>query len=244
MKIKIEIAKSWNDLNESQMQKMAILVYSGKTGIIFDLRCFKILTGIRWFQLRKIVKIVYVLSQVPMSELKQHFNFIYQANDRTIFPAKINGFFAPLNKITNLTAEEFAVADDLHLKWRETQKKDYLIYLAAVLYSSTKQPRELFDKNNLPDKIKNFQKVQLPVLLSVELAYFGCKNHLAKRFPVAFPKNTKKVSSQKYGFGKVILQMAGGKFGNHEQTKTTNVYTFLEEFTENLKTAKDAKKNA
>lgn len=240
MKIKIEIAKSWNDLSESQMQKMASLIYSGKTGIIFDLRCFKILTGIRWFQLRKIAKIVYVLSQVPMSELKKHFNFIYQANDRTIFPAKINGFFAPLNKITNLTVDEFSVADDLHIKWRETQNKDYLIYLAAVLYSTTKQPRESFDKNNLPDKIKHFQKVQLPVLLSVELSYFGCKNHLVKRFPKAFPTSTKKTNTSKYGFGKVILQMAGGKFGNHEQTKSTNIYTFLEEFNENLK---DAKKN-
>jgi hypothetical protein len=243
MKIEIKIPKSWNELSDSQFQKLAKLVYSGTTGIGFDLKCFKILLNIRWFQFRKSNNATYVLSQIPIKELKKHFDFIYKSNDRTIFPYKINGFFAPLNKITNVTAEEFSVADDLHIKWRETQNKDFLIYLAAVLYSKTKQPREVFDKNNLPDKIKHFQKVPLPILLCVELAYFGCKNNLVKRFPKAFPKGTKKVSSSKYGFGKVILEMAGGKFGNHEQTKTTNIYTFLEEFEQNLKNAKDGQKN-
>lgn len=243
MKIKINIPKSWNELTDSQFEKLARLFYSGKKGILFDLLCFKILVDIRWFQLSKMVKITYVLSQIPMSELKNYFEFIYKSNDRTIFPAKINGYFAPLDKITNITAEEFSVADDLHIKWRETQNKDFLIYLAATLYSISKQPRELFDKNNLPDKIKHFQKVPIHTLICVELAYFGCKNHLVKRFPKAFPatiSSSATKQSKKYGFGKVILQMAGGKFGNHEETKKTNVYTFLEEFNENLKNAKNA----
>lgn len=244
MSIKIAIPKSWNELTDSQFQQLAKLLLSGKQGVFFDLKCFRILLNIRWFQFRKRIHITYVLSQIPLKELKKHFDFIYQENDRTIFPYQINGFFAPLNKVTNITAEEFSVADDLHIKWRETKNKEFLIYLAAVLYSKTKQPREIFDKNNLPDKIKHFKKVPLSVLLCVELAYFGCKNNLVKRYPKAFPKTVKKVSRSKYGFGKVILQMAGGKFGNHEQTKSTNIYTFLEEFNENLKNAKDAQKNA
>lgn len=244
MKINLAIPKSWNELSDSQFQQLAILLVSGKEGVFFDLKCFRIVLNIRWWQLYKRIKLRYTLSQIPLRELKEHFDFIYTANDRTIFPEKINNFFAPLDKITNLTAEEFSVADDLHIKWRETKNKEFLIYLAAVLYSKTKQPREAFDKNNLPDKIKHFQKVPLAVLLCVELAYFGCKNNLVKRYPAAFPKATKKVSRKKYGFGKVILQMAGGKFGNHEQTKFTNIYTFLEEFEQNLKDAKDVKKNA
>lgn len=239
MPIRITIPKSWNELTDSQFQELAKLLVSEKQGVFFDLKCFRILQNIRWYQFRKRIHLNYVLSQIPMRELKKHFDFIYTKNDRTIFPDQINGFFPPLNKMTNLTAEEFSVADDLHIKWRETNKKENLIYLAAVLYSRTKQPREHFDKNNLPEKIKHFKKVPLPVLLCVELAFFGCKNNLVKRFPKAFPKSVKKVSRSKYGFGKVILQMAGGKFGNHEQTKSTDIYTFLEEFEENLKNAKD-----
>jgi len=243
MSIKIKIPKSWNELSDGQFKKLAKLLLSEKQGVAFDLKCFRILLDIRWWQFSKRMELTYVLSQIPIKELKKHFDFIYTTNDRTIFPAEINGYFAPFDKITNLTADEFSVADDLHIKWRQTQNKDYLIYLAAVLYSKTKQPREVFDKNNLPDKIKYFQKVTAADLLRVDLAYFGSKNNLVKRFPKAFPKSTKKVTGSKYGFGKVILQMAGGKFGNHEQTKLTNIYTFLEEFEQNLKDAKDAQKN-
>ncbi|MBQ0907491.1 hypothetical protein KBJ98_02115 [Flavobacterium sp. F-328] len=239
MKINIVIPASWNELSDSQFKELAKLSYSGKTGNYFDLQCFKILLNIRWYQFSRRMHVKFVLSQISIKTLKKTFDFVYKANDRTIFPKISNGYFPPLDKITNLTAEEFSVADDLHIKWRTTQDKEYLIYLAAVLYSKKKQPREPFDKNNLPDKIKHFKKLPIAVLLCIELAYFGCKNHLVKRFPKAFPKGTKKVSNSKYGFGKVILQMAGGKFGNHEQTKSTNIYTFLEEFTENLNSAKN-----
>lgn len=238
MSIQFTIPKSWNELSDSQFKQLAKLLLSEKKGLHFDLKCLRILLNIRWYQVGKRLKLVYVLSQIPLKELKKDYEYIYTANDRTIFLEKLNGFFAPLNKLTNLTVDEFSVADDLHIKWRETGKKEYLIYLAAVLYSETKQPRTYFDKNNLPDKIKHFQKLSIEELHSVELAYFGCKANLVKRYPYAFPKGTKKVTNSKYGFSKVILQMAGGKFGNHEQTKSTNIYTFLEEFNENLKNAK------
>ena len=238
MAIQFTIPKSWNELSDSQFKQLAKLLLSEKKGLHFDLKCLRILLNIRWYQVSKRLKLVYVLSQIPLKELKKHYEFIYTANDRTIFLEKLNGFFSPLNKLTNLTVDEFSVADDLHIKWRETGNKEYLIYLAAVLYSETKQPRAYFDKNNLPEKIKHFQKLSIEELHSVELAYFGCKSNLVKRYPYAFPKGTKKVTNSKYGFSKVILQMAGGKFGNHEQTKSTNIYTFLEEFNENLKNAK------
>ncbi len=238
MDIQFTIPKSWNELSDSQFKQLAKLLLSEKKGLHFDLKCLRILLNIRWHQVGKRLKLVYVLSQIPLKELKKHYEYIYTANDRTIFLEKLNGFFAPLNKLTNLTVDEFSVADDLHIKWRETGNKEYLIYLAAVLYSDTKQPRTYFDKNNLPEKIKHFQKLSIEELHSVELAYFGCKYNLVKRYPYAFPKGTKKVTNSKYGFSKVILQMAGGKFGNHEQTKSTNIYTFLEEFNENLKNAK------
>lgn len=239
--LKINIPECWNDLSQNQMQRMAKLFYSETTGLRFDFNVFMILNNCRWFQLWKIMKLKVILSQAPISELKKHYEFIYTENNRTIFPAAVvsgdKTFFAPLDKITNLTAEEFAVADDLHIKWRETKNIEFLHYLMATLYSETLQPREPFDKNSLPQKIKHFQNIDLDVMLAVEIAYFGCKNHIVKKFPEAFPTKGKK-AKKKYGFGKVILEMAGGKFGNHNETKTTNIYTFLEEFNENLKNAK------
>lgn len=242
MKININIPTCWNELSERQLQKLVVLVYSGKSGMIFDLKCLQILVNLKWWQFFKTIKLAYALTQVPISEFKKSFDYIFNENNRTIFPQKINGFFAPMDRITNLTIEEFSVADNLHIKWRETKNQNFLIYLVATLYSKTRQPREVFDKNNLDIKIKYFDKVPLPVLLSVEMAYFGCKNNLVKRFPKVFPATTQKTKqSNKYGFGKVVLQMAGGKFGNHEQTKNTNIYTFLEQFSEDLKNAGNEK---
>lgn len=240
-KIKMKLPESWNDLTQLQMQRMAKLFYSGASSILFDFQVFMILNNCRWFQIGKWLKLRIILSQVPLSDMKKHYRFIYSENNRTVFPlwVEVKGktFFAPLDRITNLTAEEFAVADDLHIKWRETKDVEFLYYLMATLYSETKQPREKFDKNNLPEKVKHFKKIPIEVMLSAEIAYFGCKNHIVKKFPEAFPAKGKK-SKKKYGFGKVILEMAGGKFGNHNETKTTNIYTFLEEFNENLKQAK------
>ncbi|MCV6900941.1 hypothetical protein OE165_28310, partial [Escherichia coli] len=81
-----------------------------------------------------------------------------------------------------------------------------------VLYTRTKK-RTDFDKNELHEKAKHFKKVPIQKLLAIEIAYFGCKNNIVKRFPKAFPKANPEVSSsknKKYGFGKVILSMAKG----------------------------------
>ena len=234
MTINVNIPKSWNDLSDRQFFKLAKLIYNSTDNKKFDLKCFIILLNIKWWQLNKLQNSNIIFRQVPVSELKHFYKFIYSNNDRTIFPKIINGFHAPMPKLTNLTVEEFSVADDLHIKWRNTKNIEFLVYLAATLYSKELNPRDKFDKNNLPQKIKYFSKVPIEKLIAVELAYFGSKNSIVKRFPKAFPQNVKK-SNSRYGFGKVILQMAGGKFGNHEQTKNTNVYTFLEEFNENLK---------
>jgi hypothetical protein len=234
LRIQINIPKSWNELNDSQFFKLAKLIYNSKNDKRFDLKCFLILLNIKFWQFKKIINSFIIFHQVPVSELKHFYKFIYTNNDRTIFPKIIKGFHAPMPKLTNLTVEEFSAADDLHIKWRNTKNIEFLVYLAATLYSKELNPRDKFDKNNLPQKIKYFSRIPVEKLIAVELAYFGSKNLIVKRYPKAFPQNVKK-SNSKYGFGKVILQMAGGKFGNHEQTKTTNVYTFLEEFNENLK---------
>lgn len=239
-KITLSLPKCWNELSEIQMRRMALLIYSGISGTKFDIRAYFILCNCFWWQFKKRAVARFVMSQVSLKEIKAFdIAYIYKSTDRTVFPEKIKAkskiYYAPMNKLANLSVSEFSVADDLHIKFRETKNPEYLHYLAAALYSEKKQPREAFDKNNLPDKAKLFSKVPLSMLLSIELSYAGCKNHLAEKFTKAFPKSLRKNKiRKKYGFAKVVLQMAGGKFGNHEQTKATNIYTFLEEFEENL----------
>jgi hypothetical protein len=246
MKIKVEIPKSWNELSDKQLLKLVKLLHQTDNAMLLDYRCFMILLDIRFWQFWKFIKVHYLLSQIPMREIKTHFSFIYTEKSRTKFPAqiKIKGkkYFPPLDKMVNLTANEFAIADDLHIKYHETKNIEYLRYLAATLYVEHQQPRPYFDKNNLETLKPLFNKVSPVVLLAIDLAYFGGVDYMALRFKHAFPKPSTKNSASKKATSKkgsnwpeVILKMAGGKFGNHEETKNTNVYTFLAEFNDNLK---------
>ena len=243
--IKILLPKSWNELTNRQLERLALLFSTMQPSAKFDIAVLFILLDIKWWQYIEKAKVRIVLWNVPMSELRKNYNFIYTKNDRTIFLPflktktqylKPNTYFAPQDRIANLTCDEFAVADDLHIKWRETKNPEYLQYLAAVLYTPTKKRPE-FDKNELHDKAKAFSKAPIEKLLAIEITYFGCKNNIVKRFPKAFPKASREASgtkNKKYGFGKVILAMAKGDLSKLEAIKKVNIFAFLEQFEDDL----------
>lgn len=236
-KINISLPKSWNELSDWQLQNICALLYSEISGTEFDLLAFKILVLGEQPSAKLKSDLFTVLYEVPMRYLKEDFDFIYKPNTRTVFPKNVHpedmAVFPPFDRISNLSASEFAVADDLHIKFRETKNIEYLYYLAATLYVSEHQPRPDFDKNNLEILVPKFRTLPIEQLYAIELSYSGCKDHIVSKFKKAFPKSTKK-TAKKYGFGKVILEMAGKKFGTHSETMKTNIYTFFTEFEENL----------
>jgi hypothetical protein len=243
--VKITLPKSWNELTNRQLERLALLFSTTQPSAKFDIAVLFILLDIKWWQYIEKAKIRIVLWNVPMSEIRKNYDFIYTKNDRTSFLPflksktkylKPTTYFPPQDRIVNLTCDEFAVADDLHIKWRETKNPEYLHYLAAVLYTKTKK-RPDFDKNELHEKAKLFSKVPIEKLLAIEITYFGCKNNIVKRFPKAFPKANPESSgtkNKKYGFGKVILSMAKGDLSKLETIKKVNIFAFLEQFEDDL----------
>lgn len=242
--IKIKLPKSWNELTNDQLEQMALLFSSGMKGKIFDVNVFKILMG------GNSNTVGLVLADVPLSELKMHYDFIYDKNDRTVFikQLKIAGkeYYSPADRFNNISIEEYSLAEDLHFQWREKRDRTYLEYMAAVLYVPAYGKRPIFEKELLEDMAKPFKDVKIEKLLAMEMAFAGCKNNLVKRFPKVYPpaKNTNAAKKENYGFSKVILQMAGGKFGSHNETKQTNVFTFHEDFQETLKQIENAKRKS
>ncbi len=237
--VKIYIPKSWDEMKQKQLENIAFLFNTSKTNVRFYVTLFFLLADYKWWQFSKKAKLRIVLRNCPLSDLHKSYEYVFKENNRTIFPDKIKigkvHYFPPQNKIANLTADEFAVVDDLHIKFRETNNIEYLQYMAAVLYTTSKT-RPLFDKNDLHDKALTFKRLPYKKLFAMELAYFGCKNSLVKRFPDAFPeaKPGSKNSKKKYGFSKVILSMAKGDLSKVETIKKVNIYTFLEQFEEDL----------
>lgn len=218
-----------------------LLFHTQRPGPLFDARVFQILMGDR----KRTAAIV--LKEVPISELKTHYAYIYKENNRTKFARewKVSGttYYGPGDRINNLTAEEYAICEDLQFRYRNARERVFLELMAAVLYVPVPGKRPVFEKDLLEENARLFAEVPIEKLLAMEMAFFGSKNHLVAKFPTAYPKTepqTRK-AQKKYGFGKVILNMSGGKFGTHNETRRTNIYTFLEEFEENLKQAEHAK---
>lgn len=241
--IKLNIPKSWDDMNERQFEKIALLFNTAEIGIKFYIKLFFLLNSFKVWQLGKKAKLRIILRNFPLSDLHKTYEYVFKENNRTVFPVSIKLkkklYYPPQNRIANLTADEFAVVDDLHIRFRESRDIELLHYMVAVLYTEGKI-RPPFDKNDLHDKALIFKKVPLKKLFAIELAYFGCKNNLVKRFPKAFPKPKKGASKpkKKYGFSKVILSMAKGDLSKLDLIKKVNIFTFLEQFEEDLTPAK------
>jgi len=244
--ISFSIPASWDELSDGQLYKIAALLHSGRKGPAFDWAVFLILVNLRWYTWLKNYRVYKVLGDVPLSELRQHYKFIYKSADRTIFPKSLltpwerfkfwKQLSTPGARLSTLTAAEFASTESMAKLWDKERHRNPLQYMAATIY---KRSGPVFDNTALPHLAKQFDNVPLHKLLAMELAYNGSKNALVKRYPVAFPKsNGPATGGKQYGFGKAVLTMAGGKFGSHKETGQTNIYTFLEEFEENIKAAK------
>lgn len=237
MKINLNIPQSWNELNQQQFEKIALLFSTLEPSLIRDIKLLKILVGAKWWQLKKKANLRLFLFQVPRSEWQVFIQFLlkWDENNRTHFVPVIKAgkktYYAPADRIQNLDAEEFAVADDLHIRYRQTKNPEYLQYLFHVLYSEN-QERKPFDKNKLEKQIN--KKVPMSTLVITELTYFGCKNYIANKFKKAFPKSTKKQTGPGKGFGKVIQAMSKGDLSKLPTIERTNIYKFLQQFQDDI----------
>lgn len=235
MKINLKIPQSWNDLNKKQFEKIALLFYKEEPSLIRDIKILKILVDFKWFQFKKQAHFIKFLSFVPYSEWKKYIDFLLKENNRTSFVKEIKIknkiYYAPSDRIQNLDAEEFAIADDLHIRFRETKNLEFLKYLFHVLYSETEE-RKPFDKNKLEKQINN--KVPIEVLMITEMTYFGCKNYIANKFKKAFPKSKNIDKGSRKGFGKVIQAMAKGDLSKLPTIERTNIYKFLQQFQDDI----------
>jgi hypothetical protein len=235
MKINLNIPTTWNELNQKQFERIALLFSTVEPSLIRDIKLLKILVNAKWYQLKLKANVRQFLKQVPYSDWKVYIQFLLKPITRTNFVPVIKvgdkHYFAPADRIQNLDAEEFAVADDLHIRYRETQNTEYLQYLFHVLYSETEE-RKPFDKNKLEKQIN--PKVPMATLVITEMTYFGCKNYIATKFKKAFPKSTKKETGKRQGFGKVIQSMAKGDLSKLPTIERTNIYKFLQQFQDDI----------
>ena len=183
-----------------------------------------------------------------MSELKNHFSFIYESNEITKFipTLKIKGgeLFAPGDRLHNITIKEFAVCEDLFFYYEQKNEIEYIRLLAAVLYREKVNGKKIpFDKNELDETVKKLSKIDKKTLLAIYMIYKGSTLEIQNAYKYIFKRvpptaNLKSRTPKAPQLEEVIQFMAGGKFGNLQQTEQTNVHSFLKEYNNMLKPKK------
>lgn len=245
MAINLTIPTSWNDLTANQVKKIAGILSNNTSGKKLDLLVFLTLLNLKWYQVKKWFQVIWVLKQVPLSKLKEHFSFIYTQTDLTNFIPMIRCgdhlYFSPAKRMHDITINEFATADDLYLQYAQTKEVEYLRYLTAVLYYEidSRGDKIPFNKSTLDKKVQHFAKLNRHTLLAIGLIYHGCRNEIVSKYTVVFPKkNTLSAAKQKKvqtsGLGNLISALTDGKIYHLETVKNTNVHDFLSDYQNKL----------
>lgn len=263
--LKFKIPQNWNDLSNKQLIKIATLFFSNHKNEPFrDYKLFKIMANYQWYKPLLLRKIILLFKLVSITELKTHFDFVFTKQNLTRFIPVIKiksvKYFAPADRLTNISIGEFSVCEDLYLGYLRNQKnpetnfgESYLNYLFAVLYiqsNNTKRPH--FEKENLERFVEATENVSKKYLLTTLLSYKGCREAITSnpKYKHVFPKpkanestpETEKkepVIPASSGFSEVILSFSGKLFGDYDKTFNTNIYTFLDAYENTLQTLKN-----
>lgn len=235
--LKIQIPTSWEELTNWQLGKIGLAFMTHAPGTVLDIKVLYVLLNIRWYSLTKKIKARKLLKAIALSELKKHYQWVYNESSRQTFTPYFRSDFTKYNspkpRLSNLTIAEFATAEDLLLGFLRTKETEYLTYLTAVLFSTeTRGKRTLFDKDVLDRKAEKFKHLSYSDLAGIFMSYIGARRNMMEKFPNVFAskKNTNKTPSlpKSSYLGKVITKFSGDKFGTFKETQKTNVYIFLQ----------------
>lgn len=234
--INMPVASAWNELTESQLKKVALLIHS--TGYRADIMLKLVYTILfstqkrfaRWIFAHKITSEQVVLTLYPLID------FVFQENTLTKciiekMRYRIWPYYGPGDGLKNISLFEFSVADTFFLRYKNENKVEHLDKMIASLY----RPRSFvsFIKPVQDKRIRfnsealNFRMAKgltLETKLAILTFFEGCRNTIINHYPEVF-KSTGKQSD--LGYSELLLEMAGDKFGDFEKTGNTSLFTIL-----------------
>lgn len=253
MTLNFNIAKSWNELNEWQLKKIAKVMFSDsnkKTELLLIVSYLFIQKP----TFKNVFKFFRLLFQVPFSSLKTYTDFLYTETDLTKFPKKIKGLYGPSDRLANLTIEEFTYADLFFYNWTQKRDTDNLNRLVAVLYrpKGSKQTKHIdarkpFIKEELRLHASIVEKIPQDVKLTILMAFQGSRERMRNRYTHVFSKGGASKQSTYAPFTKIINSMSRGEtqpFGDYYKTKKANIYDFFDVLNEDLKLQKERERKS
>ena len=243
----ITVAKSWNELNDWQIQEIAHLYlntpvdkfHEGYKKMIFIL-FQKENTGKGLFNLHKIIQ------NVPLSELEKYARFLKEKRDFYTFP-DIPGLIKPSPRLGNITVRQFSTIDTFFYHWNQDRSLINLKRLVASLYRIKKK----FDDLDLPEVDAITRNIPVKKMEAVALAFLFTRYLISDQFPIIFPKQNEDEDEGKklqpifakkdrifVPFDKIIIGMSMDELqplGKKQDINSVRIYEFLSVLTESIK---------
>lgn len=162
------------------------------------------------------------------------------------FVFKKQVYHGPKDGFENITFLEWILCDQFFTKFQRTEDPFALDCLFAVMWRRQKSRIEIdstdFDgdfrstlnKSMIEEQAKVFSGLDQELKTALLTIYIGNRNTVTNRFKRVFENGSSDSETDKYGWTGVLVQLAGTKFGNKEQTEQTMLYDMLIHFHQNI----------
>lgn len=242
----ITVAKSWNELNDWQLQEISHLYLNTPVEKFHEAYVKMILlvyqqenTGRALFNLHKLTQ------NVPISELEKHTRYLKEKTDFYKFP-EIPGLIKPTDRIGNISVRQFSTIDTFFHHWNKERSLINLQRLVASLY----RIKEKYDDLDLAAVHEITKNIPVKQMESIALAFLFTRHLIANDFPVVFPKPKQKSEEEKkikpvftkkdqqfIPFDKIIIGMSMDELqplGKKQDVNEVRIYEFLSVLSESI----------
>lgn len=248
--LSISIPENWNELNKKQIlyigllwQSWQLMLQNGADMQVAKAKLFTALVSDKTpKELKKIIDL-FTLTDFESIDFNplELVNFVFENNNLTsnrfkeIRCSAFSKLYGPDDKLSNVTINEFSFAINYYNRYNSTGNISDLNLFVACLYrpknknwKETGDIRKPFIIGTVGVHLKTVEKMPFEYKQAIYLFFTGCMDFLAKSFPMVFQRSEDAGKSNQT-FLDVILSMAGGKFGNFDQTKDQNAFLIFKD---------------
>lgn len=250
----LRLGEIYEKADGKQMVKNEGLYHAGRSSVLF------FLLGIRWW----IWKLIHKEVIHSLLEEFRATDFFFASNPiKNFIPyikrKRFGKLYGPEN-FDVFRGSEFAFADGMYIQYRQGDA-EALDKLIAVLYRPEKanydpshpscdgDQRESFNMHTVDWRLPDVARLKPAEKALIVLWYAGNRHIWTEMFPNVFPKKeaseNEEESAEVAGANWIdtLRNLAGGKFGDMENTMKYNMYLILCEAEDLIKQAKEARRN-
>lgn len=139
----------------------------------------------------------------------------------------------PKDGLKDITYYDYALVDlllrDMDYAMKEDRPEDTETAKAKIMAVLWKKPGEQYDEKRAEARTKTFSRLPAEWKDAAYLFVAGSIRRMMRLFPRIFTdsQDTGDTQDENYSHAEVILDLAGGKFGDIEKTQYTPLYTIL-----------------